>query len=95
MKLSKEEVLHIASLVRLGLGEDDVERMRDQLSNILDNFEVLSQVDTKGIPPTGHSVAIDTVFREDEPKPSLSKEETLSNAPEREEDFFKVRAVLE
>ena len=52
MKLSREEVLHIALLARLGLTETEVDRLSEQLSNILENFEVLQQVDTSSIPPT-------------------------------------------
>lgn len=95
MRLSKEEVHHIASLIRLGLTEEEIERMQDQLSSILENFEALKQVDTEGVEPTGHSVALDTVLREDEAADSYSREDILSNAPSREGDFFKVRAVLE
>jgi aspartyl-tRNA(Asn)/glutamyl-tRNA(Gln) amidotransferase subunit C len=95
MKLSGEEVKHLALLARLGLSEDDVERFREQLSNILDNFEILQQVDTANAAPTAHSIALENIFRDDESTPSLPAEEVLSNAPKREEDYFKVRAVLE
>jgi aspartyl-tRNA(Asn)/glutamyl-tRNA(Gln) amidotransferase subunit C len=95
MKLSREEVKHLALLARLGLSEDDVERFREQLSNILDNFEILQQVDTTDAAPTSHSVAFENILRDDESTPSLTAEEVLSNAPNREEEYFKVRAVLE
>jgi aspartyl-tRNA(Asn)/glutamyl-tRNA(Gln) amidotransferase subunit C len=95
MKLSREEVKHLALLARLGLSEDDVERFREQLSNILDNFEILQQVDTTDAAPTAHSVAFENILRDDESTPSLTAEEVLSNAPNREEEYFKVRAVLE
>lgn len=62
---------------------------------ILDNFRVLQEVDTEGAPPTGQSAPLETVLREDEPGPSSPKEEVLANAPRREEDYFRVRAVLE
>lgn len=95
MKLSREEVLHIARLARLGLTEDEIDRMREQLSDILENFEVLQQVDTSGVPPTAQSVALQNVVRDDEVAPSLSAGEVLANAPRKEGDFFRVRAVLE
>ena len=95
MKLSREEVLHIARLARLGLTEEDVERFREQLSNILDNFEVLKEVETEGVPPTTHAVPLQNVLREDEVAPSLPQDEVLSNAPRQEEGHFKVRPVLE
>ena len=95
MKLSREEVLHIALLARLGLTETEVDRFREQLSNILENFEVLQQVDTKDIPPTAQSIALQNVVSEDEVAPSLPQSQVLANAPRREADFFRVRAVLE
>ena len=95
MPLSREEVEHIAILCRIALSEEELELMRSQLSHILEQFEVLKQVDTEGVPPTGHSVALESVMREDEPDDSCDKEETLTNAPRRNGDFFQVNAVLE
>ena len=95
MKLSREEVLHIALLARLGLTDSDVETFREQLSNILENFEVLQQVDTGDVPPTAQSITLRNVMKDDEASTSLTPSEILANAPQKEEDFFKVRAVLE
>lgn len=95
MKLSREEVLHIAVLARLGLSEAEVDRLSEQLSNILENFEVLQQIDTSGIPPTAQSIALQNVVSDDEVVSSLPPSEVLANAPQKEGDFFKVRAVLE
>lgn len=95
MKLSAEEVRHIALLARLGLSEDDVEKFRHQLSDIIDNFDILNEADTTGLPPTSQSVALENVYREDEPKPSLPVSDVLANAPNQEDNSFKVNAVLE
>ena len=95
MSLTSEEIQHIALLARVGLAPEELERYRSQLENILDNFQVLQEVDTEGIPPTGHSVPLESVMREDEPEPSLPREDILANAPRREDDYFRVRAVLE
>ncbi len=95
MKLSREEVLHIALLARLGLTETEVARLREQLSNILENFEVLEQVDTANTPPTTQSIARQNVVSDDEVTPSLPQDQVLANAPRKEGDFFRVRAVLE
>lgn len=95
MKLSREEVLRIARLARLGLTEDEIDRMREQLSNILENFEILRRVDTSDVPPTAQSIALQNVMREDVVSPSLSQDEVLANAPRKENEYFKVRAVLE
>ncbi|MBM4448658.1 MAG: Asp-tRNA(Asn)/Glu-tRNA(Gln) amidotransferase subunit GatC [Chloroflexi bacterium] len=95
MKLSREEVLHIARLARLGLTEEDVAKFGEQLSNILENFEILKQVDTTDVPPTAQSIALQNVMRDDEVTPSLAPEDILANAPRREGNCFRVRAVLE
>ena len=95
MKLSREMVQHIALLARLGLSEAELEKFSGQLSDILENFETLQQVDTTDVPPTAHSIALENVLRDDETLPSLPAEEVLDNAPSQEEGHFKVRAVLE
>jgi len=95
MKLSREEVWQIARLARLGLTEAEVDRLREQLSNILENFEILQQVDTTDVPPTAQSIALQNVMRSDEVAPSLPAKEILANAPRKESDCFRVRAVLE
>ena len=94
MKLSREDVLHIARLARLGLSESEIDKMREQLSDILENFEILEQVDTSDIPPTAQSIALQSVMRDDEVAPSLPPDVILANAPRREGDCFRVRAVL-
>jgi aspartyl-tRNA(Asn)/glutamyl-tRNA(Gln) amidotransferase subunit C len=95
MKLSREEVLHIAALAKVGVTEADVENFREQLSNIIENFESLQKLDTTGIPPTAQSIALQNVIMCDEIIPSMSQEDVLANAPQREGDFFKVKIVLE
>ena len=95
MKLSREEVLHIARLARLGLTETEVDRLSEQLSNILENFEVLQQVDTSGVAPTAQSIALQNVTKDDEVAASLPQPQVLANAPRRDGDYFRVRAVLE
>jgi aspartyl-tRNA(Asn)/glutamyl-tRNA(Gln) amidotransferase subunit C len=95
MKLSREEVLRIARLARLGLAEAEVTRLGEQLSNILENFEVLQQVDTSGITPTAQSITLQNVVSNDEVADSLPQSQVLANAPRKDGDFFRVRAVLE
>ncbi len=95
MKLSREEVLRIARLARLGLSDAEVDRMGEQLSDILENFEILKQVDTSDIPPTAQSIDLQNVLRDDEVSSSLTSEEVLANAPRKEGGYFRVRAVLE
>jgi aspartyl-tRNA(Asn)/glutamyl-tRNA(Gln) amidotransferase subunit C len=95
MKLSREEVLHIARLARMGITDDEVDKLSDQLSDILDNFEVLQQVNTDDVPPTAQSIALNNVIRDDTVAASYSPEDILSNAPRREQDYFKIHAVFE
>lgn len=94
MKLNREEVLHIARLARLGLTGAEVDKFGEQLSDILENFETLQQVDTSDTLPTSQSVTLQNVMRDDEIAPSLPPGDILANAPRREGDCFKVRAVL-
>ena len=95
MKLSREEVLHIARLARIALTEAEITKFSEQLSKLLDSFEILQQVDTEGVPPTAQSVDLQSVMRDDEVAPSLPPDDILANAPRREGDCFRVRAVLE
>jgi len=95
MKLSREEVLHIARLARLGVSDEDVERAREQLSDILENFEILQSVDTDDVPPTAQSLSLQNVLREDEACDSFPRKDILANAPQEDEDSFRVRAILE
>lgn len=95
MKLSREQVLHIARLARVGLTEAEVAKLSEQLSNILENFEVLQQVDTSDIAPTAQSIALQNIMKSDEEIDSLPPPQVLANAPRREEDWFRIRAVLE
>jgi len=95
MKLSREDVLHIARLARLGLTEAEVSKFSEQLSLLLENFEVLQQVDTTDIPPTAQSIALQNVVGDDEAVASLPQSQILANAPRKDGNYFRVRAVLE
>ncbi|MEC9320694.1 MAG: Asp-tRNA(Asn)/Glu-tRNA(Gln) amidotransferase subunit GatC [Chloroflexota bacterium] len=95
IRLTSEEVRHLSVLTRINMTDEEVEIMRDQMADILDSIEILSQVDTDGIEPTGHSVDLDSVMREDISSDSISLEDALSNAPLVEGNFIRVRAVLE
>lgn len=94
-KLSADDVRHIALLARIGMTDEDVENMRHDLSNIMDQFEALTHVDTEGVEPTGHSVDITSVMRDDVSRPSLPKEDVLANAPNRQDDRIRVKAVMD
>ncbi len=95
MALTADEVRYIARLARVALADDEVERLRDELSGILAHFAVLNDVDTEGVPPTAQSLDQANVERDDESRPSTPRDEILANAPRREGDFLRVRAVLD
>ena len=95
MKLSHEEVQHIALLARLGLSQAEIEKFKLQLSDILQNFEILEQADTSNLPPTAQSIALQNVLRPDEARASYPVEDIVANAPQQDENCFKTRAVLE
>jgi len=95
MKLSLDEVDHVAMLARLGLGPEERERMRDQLSSILEHISLLEEIDTEAIPPTAQVITLQNVTRSDDVQPSLSVDAVLRNAPRSEDHMFKVNAVLD
>jgi len=90
--ITREEVLHVAQLARLELSEGEVDRFVEQLSAILEAVGKVSELDLSDVEPTAHPLELVNVWAEDEPRPSLSPEEALANAPEREGDFFVVPA---
>ena len=95
MKLSYEQVRHIAWLARLGFSDDEVERFSLQLSNILENIEILQQVDTANVSPATHTIHLQNVLRKDDVAESYPQSEVLSNAPKQSEECFRVQAILE
>jgi len=94
MGLSRDDVTHVAALARLGLTDDEVTRLQDQLSSILEHIAVLERLDTSAIPPTAQVNALSNVMRDDVERPSLPREVVLANAPQETDGFFEVRAVL-
>jgi aspartyl-tRNA(Asn)/glutamyl-tRNA(Gln) amidotransferase subunit C len=92
MAISREEVLHVAKLARLALTEEELERFGAQLADILEAVGKVSELDLEGVPPTSHPLDLVNVFGEDEPRPSLSREDALANAPDPDGGFFGVPA---
>jgi aspartyl-tRNA(Asn)/glutamyl-tRNA(Gln) amidotransferase subunit C len=90
MAIDREQLLHVAHLARLELRDDEVERLEGQLNDILEAVSKVSELDLEDVPPTSHPHDVVNVWAEDEPRPCLSAEEALANAPEREGNFFKV-----
>ena len=89
------DIEHVARLARLELTAEEKSRLRDQLGVILENAAKVSEVATDDVPPTAYAIPRSNVLRPDEVTPSLTVEEVLSNAPEVEDDRFKVPKVVE
>ena len=89
-RITKEEVLHVARLARLELSDDEVAKLQEQLSDILEAVSKVSELDLSDVPPTSHPLDVVNVWAEDEPRPSWPLDDVLANAPEREGAFFKV-----
>jgi aspartyl-tRNA(Asn)/glutamyl-tRNA(Gln) amidotransferase subunit C len=94
-KITMRDVEHVARLSRLALTDQEKERMRRELDGILSYIDKLRALDTANVPPTSHAVPMTNVMREDEPRPSLSQDEMLANAPERSGEFFRVPKIIE
>jgi aspartyl-tRNA(Asn)/glutamyl-tRNA(Gln) amidotransferase subunit C len=90
MAISRDEVVHVARLARLALTDEELDRFAGQLDAILEAVGKVSELDLSEVEPTLHPLALSNVWAEDEPRPSLDVEEALANAPDREDDAFRV-----
>jgi aspartyl-tRNA(Asn)/glutamyl-tRNA(Gln) amidotransferase subunit C len=95
MSLTRAEVQHIAELAKLQLSDAEEALYQEQLSDILDYMQRLNTLDTEAIPPTATVLPLRSIMRDDVPRPSLSVDEVLANAPVRAGDSFEVRVILE
>ena len=89
-EISRDLLLHVANLARLELREDELTRLQTQLNDILAAVSKVAELDLRDIPATSHPLDVVNVWDEDEPRPCLSVEDALANAPDREGDFFRV-----
>jgi aspartyl-tRNA(Asn)/glutamyl-tRNA(Gln) amidotransferase subunit C len=90
MAIDREQLLHVAHLARLELRDDELERLGGQLNDIIAAVSKVSEPDLSQVPPTSHPLDVVNAWEADEPRPCLSVEAALANAPEREGDYFKV-----
>lgn len=95
MRISREEVEHVAKLARLEITEAEKEAFSKQLSDILSYFQQIKAIDTQGVEPTATVLEQTNVFREDQVRPCLPVEKALANAPEQAEGFFCVPKIIE
>jgi aspartyl-tRNA(Asn)/glutamyl-tRNA(Gln) amidotransferase subunit C len=95
MELDRSVVDHVARLARLDLADEERERMRVELANILEHAERIQALDLDGVPPTAHALPLSNVTRPDEVRPSLPQDVALANAPAAEEGRFRVPRLVE
>ncbi len=93
MVITREDVLHVARLARLEIPDAEVERMQAQLSDILDAVGKVGELDLADVPPTSHPLDVVNAWREDVPRPSLTREDALANAPDTADGAFRVPPV--
>jgi aspartyl-tRNA(Asn)/glutamyl-tRNA(Gln) amidotransferase subunit C len=93
VSISREDVLHVASLARLEIPDGEIERMREQLGAILEAVGKVSELDLGDVEPTSHPLDLVNQWGEDEPRPSLPRDEALANAPDPADGSFRVPAV--
>jgi aspartyl-tRNA(Asn)/glutamyl-tRNA(Gln) amidotransferase subunit C len=91
--ISEEQVRHVANLARLGLTDEEINRMGQQLGAILDSIEKIQELDLEGVPPTANPLNLTNVFRPDEPRRELAREEAVSTAPEPIDYLFAVPRI--
>lgn len=94
MSLTRADVEHVAALARLGLSDDEMTTLQNQLSSILGHIDVLNELDTESIPPTAQVLDLRNVFRADEVKESLPQDAVTAIAPESRNGFIAVAQVL-
>ena len=94
MRLTREQVKHVAELAKLKLTDAEVDLFQEQLSAILEHADRLDELDTASIPPTASVLPLRNVMRPDKERPSFPRDVMLANAPEAEDGFIKVKAVL-
>lgn len=95
MSLTIDDVRHVANLARVALDDAQLEQLRDQLGRILGYAEQVREVATADVPPTSHAYELHNVWRDDEPRPSLSPQEALGTGPQVEDDRFRVPRIIE
>ncbi|PKM90676.1 MAG: Asp-tRNA(Asn)/Glu-tRNA(Gln) amidotransferase GatCAB subunit C [Firmicutes bacterium HGW-Firmicutes-12] len=94
MKISKQDVEHVAVLSRLELSENEKENYTETLNSILEYMELLNRVDTSDVEPTAHVLPLINIFREDKPHEPLDRKMALANAPDEEDGCFKVPRIV-
>ena len=95
MKITRDQVIHVSNLARLDLDDAAIAKFVDQIGTILEHVDSLRKVDTQGVAPTSHAIALTNAFREDRVTGHLEREAGLANAPEKDDGAFIVPRVIE
>jgi aspartyl-tRNA(Asn)/glutamyl-tRNA(Gln) amidotransferase subunit C len=95
LSLSRDDLRKVALLSRLELGDDELDRQTERINTLLGHFEALQKLNLEGVEPTSHSFPVFNVMRDDVTRPSLAREDTLSNAPSQRDGCFVVPRILE
>jgi aspartyl-tRNA(Asn)/glutamyl-tRNA(Gln) amidotransferase subunit C len=93
-RITRDDVAHVAKLARLEVSEAELDLFTGQLAAVLEHADDVASLDTEGVPPTAHPLPLENVLRPDEPRPSLDRDEVLSQAPSVEQHRFRVPPVL-
>lgn len=94
MSLTIKDVEHVAHLARLRLSAEELEKLQTDLTNILGYIDMLKEVDVSDVPPTAQATDLANVMREDEVRPSLTREDVLANAPDQRDGMFRVKEIF-
>lgn len=93
--ITKDQVKHVAHLARLAITDDEAEKLTEELTAIIGFAKQLNELDTEGVEPTTHVLDMKNVMRKDEPKPWITQEEALKNAPDKKDGHYRVPAIME
>lgn len=93
--VTHDDVIYVAKLARLKVESDELDRYASQLSSIFSHIDKISELDLTGVDPTSHVIGLANIFREDEPRPSVDRDEALANGPDVERGAFRVPPILE
>ncbi|MBU1055435.1 MAG: Asp-tRNA(Asn)/Glu-tRNA(Gln) amidotransferase subunit GatC [Proteobacteria bacterium] len=94
MKITRDDIIHVANLARLDMDEESIQKFVAQIDDILKYIETLNNINTEGVPPTSHAINLTNAFRDDEIKQNIERDALLENAPEKENGNFLVPKVV-
>lgn len=94
-KMTKEKIGKVAHSIRVALSDEEADKFTQEVNDMIERVERLQELNTDAVEPTTHGIVLENVMREDEPKQSITQEETLENAPDKQDGHFKVPSIME